>query len=123
MVNSYAIIVDGLGNITERKLGHTRQGRLLMPSQHFEKLFDVEYSHLGLREVRVMRSLESENEKEHFSFDFMSKYNVENFPNVVQIPVIYAFGETTGLSYHGTNHRGATIIDLYPKYIESDHDF
>lgn len=117
MAGSYAIVVNGVGNITERKLGHTRQGRLLKPSKLFAKLFDIEYNHLGLREVRVIRSLQSENEREHYSFDFMSKYNI---PRVIKIPLIYAFGETTMLSYHGTHHRNITAMNLYPKYIESD---
>ena len=108
MLATYAIIIDGNGNASERKLAHTRAGRLLTDS--LTTLSSKEYDSLDTREIRLLRSMKPLVAKDYFSFELI-KYSSQS---LIEIPIIYAFGETERLTYHGTNFRGVTTIKLFP---------
>ena len=100
----YSIIVDGYGNVTERKLGNHDGGRLLKPTIKVLSNF-VENN---LRKVKLTRSREETN-TDYYTFS----------KNKANIPLLLAVGSTPIFGYHkvrGTNNlylnsiQGTTCI-------------
>ena len=94
----YAIIVDGTGAVTERKLGNHDGGKLLDSSIQVvsNRVYD------GIRNVVMTRSFEGKT-PEHYTFDPESTST---------IPHITASGKGSDFSYHGHTTRGGATLQL-----------
>ncbi len=103
MTNTYAIITDGNGNVTERKMGNHNAGTLLSNS-----LTSVSHSTVGsISTTRVTRNLTGLT-ADHFTFPSGSS----------TISLIWAYGNGINLAYHGG--RGATTISITPDCTNSN---
>lgn len=93
----YAIIVDGAGTVTERKLANHAAGAVLSPS--VKVLSNAVKG--GLRSVVLSRSLKGASAA-HYSFD----------PTGLSIDLIEAVGASSSFGYHKA--RTAATIRLWP---------
>ena len=93
----YAIIVDGSGNVSERKLADQGPGTLLEPSV---KIISNKESN-GIRTVVLTRPIYGAT-NEHFTF------NVDD----PELPFINAIGSTVELSYH--KEKTSSVIKIFP---------
>ena len=95
----YAIIVDGNGAVTERKLGNHDGGKVLDSSVKVvsSRSFD------GLRNVVMTRSYKGKT-PEHYTFDPKSTST---------IPHITASGSGPNYSYHGSKTRGGATLQFF----------
>mmetsp|Transcript_2949 Transcript_2949/g.6209 ORF Transcript_2949/g.6209 Transcript_2949/m.6209 type:complete len:755 (+) Transcript_2949:19-2283(+) len=93
----WTVVVDGNGNVTERKLADHNPGTLLLPS------LTLESSHVaaGRRTVTLTRPLKGAT-PEYYSFD----------PTVVLVDVINAVGSGPQFAYHKA--RQPSAISLLP---------
>ena len=94
----YAIIVDGNGKVTERKLGNHDGGTQLSPSLELISNNVVD----DVRNVIVWRSFKGKSD-EYYTFNPTSDSSVS---------VLTASGEGPDFSYHGPNSRGGSTIQL-----------
>ena len=94
----YAIIVDGVGNISEMKLGNHDGGRSIQKTIQVvsNKVAD------GQRTVVLMRSMKGLT-ADHYTFDPTTTSN---------IPMITASGKGSAYSYHGPTNRGGAPLHL-----------
>ena len=95
----YAIIVDGNGAVTERKLGNHAEGIIL------EKSVQVVSSRVlnGIRNVIMTRAYKGKS-PDHYTFD----------PEQTSvIPHITASGTGPSFSYHGRKTRGGANLQIY----------
>ena len=91
----YAIIVDGLGNVTERKIGNHNEGIQLTPTQ--VKLVSNSVSG-NARTVVLVRAFKGATQN-HFTFSTSS----------TSIPFINAVGSTPALAFHKA-YAAATLV-------------
>ena len=98
----YAIIVDGNGKITERKLGPHRPGTVLAASVKITSSSTID----GMRKVVLSRPVPAKT-KDHFAIPVTPG----------QINLITAVGDTVELAYH--KHRTGAIITLLPTKVDS----
>ncbi|ETO30153.1 collagen-binding protein A [Reticulomyxa filosa] len=98
MNGTYAIIIDGYGNVTERMLGNHEPGILLNSTVTLlaEKLVDGN----GTRVVILQRAL---HESGSHYYNFASS-------NFTTIPIIFAYGRTPTLNYH--QDRNTAVLFL-----------
>jgi len=92
----YAIIVDGKGNVTERKLGDHDPGTLLQPTQVRVVSNTVTGS---LRTVVLSRAFKGATAN-HYTFN----------PSVGTLNLIHAVGQSVQLAFHKT--RGASVLSM-----------
>jgi len=92
----YAIIVDGNGNVQERKLGDHDPGTQIQTSV---KVLDSTVTN-GIRTVLLQRSLTGLTPN-HYTFS----------PSIATIPFINALGDTVTLTQH--KYRDASSIELF----------
>lgn len=93
----YAIIVDGTGNVTERKMGNHEAGTQLATSVKVISNTVVN----GVRTVVVSRPLVGMT-PEHYTFE----------PSVLAVDFINAIGSTSTFGYHKVS--GVSTINLWP---------
>merc|ERR1719167_222303 len=93
----YTIVVDGTGNVSERKLGDHDPGTLLESSLKVTSNSVVD----GVRKVVMARSFEGKT-SDYFSFD----------PKMSSIDIISASGLGPTYSYHGPKQRTGGTIHL-----------
>ena len=93
----YAIIVDGNGNVSERKLADQGPGSLLKPSV---KIISSKESN-GIRTVSLSRPINGAS-NDHFTF----------YVDETEIPFINAVGSTVELSYH--KEKTSSLIKIFP---------
>ena len=94
----YAVTVDGLGNVAERKLGDHSGGRTLATSVSVLSNTVVN----GVRSVVLKRPFQGQT-ADHYTFDPKSSATVN---------VIMASGTGPNYSYHGPSTRGGEAIHL-----------
>ena len=91
----YTIVVDGTGNVSERKLGNHDPGTVLASSVQIVSNSVTD----GVRKVVIAREFKGKT-PDHYSFDVGTS----------SIPVISASGNSSAFSYHGPKTRtGGTI--------------
>jgi len=93
----YSIIVDGNGNVSERKLADQGPGTILAPSV---KIISNKESN-GIRTVILSRPILGAT-NDHFTFDVEEP----------KLPFINAIGSTVELSYH--KEKTSTMIEIFP---------
>jgi len=93
----YTIVVDGKGNISERKIGNHDAGTVLARSIHVVSNSVTD----GVRTVVMSRDMEGKT-TDHYSFD----------TEVTTIPVIIASGSGPLLGYHGPKTRTGGNLQL-----------
>ena len=98
MNNTYAIIVDGYGNVTERLLGNHEPGTLLKPSVTVTS--DLVNASLNARVVTLTRPMQLAYP--YYSFDVTT----------ASIPIIWAHGTTPDLESHGPTNDGVGQLDM-----------
>ena len=91
----YAIIVDGTGKVTERKLADHGPGTLLSPSLRIVSSSEKE----GVRTIVMSRPVEGAS-KDHFSFPVTPG----------DLSLISAVGNTVELSYHKSRAGGKVTL-------------
>ena len=94
----WTIVVDGTGNVTERKLSDHYPGTLLTTS--VTVVSNIVTS--GVRTVVLTRALKGIS-KDHFTFD----------PTQLSVQFINAVGATPNYSYH--QEKEAATLQLWPK--------
>ena len=90
----YTVVVDGNGNIAERKLGNHNPGTVL--KQMIKTVSDSVAD--GVRTVVMQRSLKGAT-ADHYTFD----------PTKSSIPLIFASGTGSAYAYHGPTRSGDTL--------------
>ena len=95
----YAIIVDGNGAVSERKLGNHDGGKLLDTS--VQVISTRAYN--GIRNVVMTREYQGKT-PEHYTF---------NPKSTSTIPHISASGSGPNFSYHGSKTRGGATLQLF----------
>ena len=93
----YTIVVDGKGNVQERKLGDHDPGQVLTASLRVLSNSVVE----GERKVVVSRPFKGHT-NDHFTFD----------PSTSTIPVLAASGNGANFGYHGAKQRTGGRLQL-----------
>jgi hypothetical protein len=90
----YTIVVDGSGNVSERKLANHAPGSLIKSTVKvkFNQVVD------GTRTVILERGFAGAT-SDHYNFDF----------NAESIPMIFASGSDGTYAYHGTTRGGGTL--------------
>ena len=94
----YTIVVDGTGNVSERKLGDHDPGTVLAASLSVtaNKVVD------GVRTVTMTRELQGKT-SDHFTFD----------PSATSLAIISASGLAGVFAYHGPRLRSGGSLALY----------
>ena len=93
----YAIVVDGNGNVSERKLGLHSPGSLLEPSvEVVSSSSDGGFNTIALRRALVGTS------SDHYTFDATK----------LSLPLIFARGKGATFSRHSNSERGGGIMSL-----------
>ena len=95
----YTIIIDGHGDVTERKLGSHAPGTLLKPSVHVES---STVSKDGKTRTVVLTRRLTGVTSEHYTFDL----------RVLDIPFINAYGSSATFGYH--KDKTAAKLSLLP---------
>eukprot|EP01064_Diplonema_japonicum_P005619 TRINITY_DN13741_c0_g5_i2.p1 TRINITY_DN13741_c0_g5~~TRINITY_DN13741_c0_g5_i2.p1 ORF type:complete len:993 (+),score=256.68 TRINITY_DN13741_c0_g5_i2:73-3051(+) len=103
MAGTYAVIVDGSGEVTERVLGDDSPGRSLDTA-----MFEMVHQQVmgGVRTVLLKRDLVG------ISSDYLTFSANNGTP--FSLPVIVAVGTTPSLNYHGPNNRAGVTLDFSP---------
>lgn len=96
MANTYIILTDGAGNVTERKLGNHNAGSQLSPSLTSSNT-NINGS---IRTTTVTRPLMGPN-GDYYDFSGAST-----------IPLIWARGTGANLAYHGSSNKGPAMVTM-----------
>ncbi|ETO04435.1 hypothetical protein RFI_32961, partial [Reticulomyxa filosa] len=98
MNGTYAIIIDGYGDVTERMLGNEQEGVLL--NNTVTVLSDELVNSGSTRKVRLQRAINLHR----------ARYYNFGSSNYTTIPIIFAYGQSATLGYH--EDRSSTIVSL-----------
>ena len=93
----YTIVVDGTGNVSERKLGDHDPGTVIEQSVAVTSNTVVD----GVRTVTMTRDLAGKT-SDHYTFD----------PSVSSLPIISASGSGAVYAYHGPKTRSGSTLKM-----------